>query len=212
MDEQAVRAAAAESAALQQRFVAEKAGLLVAVGRRIAETLRGGGKVLTFGNGGSAADAQHFAAELVGRYVRDRSAWPAIALTTDSSIVTAVANDFGFDSVFRRQVEALGRPGDVAVGISTSGRSPNVVQALRRARELRLVTVGLTGQGGGELAGLVDHLIDVPSVATPRVQEVHGLVVHVLCQIVEEAIAGARAGRAWRPRGGDDGRARLRRE
>jgi D-sedoheptulose 7-phosphate isomerase len=190
MDEQAVRAVAAESAALQQRFFAEKAGLVVAVGRRIAESLRGGGKVLTFGNGGSAADAQHFAGELVGRYLEDRAAWPAIALTTDSSILTAVANDFGFESVFRRQVEALGRAGDVAVGISTSGRSPNVVQALRRARDLRLVTVGLTGQGGGELAGLVDYLIDVPAAATPRVQEVHGLVVHVLCQIVEEAIVG----------------------
>jgi D-sedoheptulose 7-phosphate isomerase len=190
MDEQAVRAVAAESVALQQRFFAEKAALVLAAGRRIAESVRAGGKVLTFGNGGSAADAQHFAAELVGRYARDRAAWPAIALTTDTSIVTAVANDFGFDSVFRRQVEAHGRAGDVAVGISTSGRSPNVVQALRRARELGLVTVGLTGQGGGALAGQVDHLIDVPSTSTPRIQEVHGLVVHVLCQIVEEAIAG----------------------
>ncbi len=190
MDEQAVRAVAAESVALQQRFFTERAALIVTVGRRLAESVRAGGKVLTFGNGGSAADAQHFAAELVGRYARDRAAWPAIALTTDSSIVTAVANDFGFESVFRRQVEAHGRAGDVAVGISTSGRSPNVVQALARARELGLVTVALTGQGGGALGAMVDHLIDVPSASTPRIQEVHGLVIHVLCQVVEEAIAG----------------------
>lgn len=190
MDEQSVRAAAAESARLQQRFFDDEAGRILAVGRRIADTLRRGGKVLAFGNGGSAADAQHFAAELVGRYARDRAAWPAIALTTDTSIVTAVANDFGFDAVFRRQVEALGRPDDVALGISTSGRSGNVVQALRRARELKLVTIGLTGEGGGDVASVADHLIAVPSTATPRVQEVHALVIHVLCQIVEEAIAG----------------------
>jgi len=190
MDEQGVRAAAAESAALQQRFFAEKAGLLVTVGRRIAECLRAGGKVLTFGNGGSAADAQHFAGELVGRYLKDRPAWPAVALTTDSSALTAIANDMGYEAVFRRQVEALGRPGDVALGISTSGRSANVVGALARAREMRLVTVALTGQGGARLSGLVDFLIDVPGASTPRIQEVHAMVVHVLCQIVEEAVAG----------------------
>lgn len=190
MDEQAVRAAAEESAELERRFVAEKAGLIVAVGNRIAAAVRAGGKVLTFGNGGSAADAQHFAAELVGRYVKDRPAWPAIALTTDTSILTAVSNDFGYDTVFRRQVEAHGRPGDVAIGISTSGRSPNVVAALAKAREMRLITIGMTGQGGGTLAGQVDYLIDVPHASTPRIQEVHGLVVHLLCQIVEEAIAG----------------------
>jgi D-sedoheptulose 7-phosphate isomerase len=190
MDEHAVRAAAEESAALQRRFFAEKAGLILAVGNRIADGLRAGGKVLTFGNGGSAADAQHFAAELVGRYLKDRPAWPAIALTTDSSILTAVGNDLGYEAVFRRQVEALGRPGDVAIGISTSGRSPNVVAALAKAREMHLVTVGMTGEGGGKLAGKVDYLLDVPYPGTPRVQEVHALVVHVLCQIVEEAIAG----------------------
>jgi D-sedoheptulose 7-phosphate isomerase len=190
MDEQAVRAAAAESAAVSQRFFAENSGLIVALGNRIADCVRNGGKVLTFGNGGSAADAQHFAAELVGRYLKDRPAWPAIALTTDTSILTAVGNDLGYESIFRRQVEALGRPGDVAVGISTSGRSANVVAALEKARDLRLVTVGMTGQGGGKLVGRVDYLIEVPHAGTPRIQEVHGLVVHLLCQIVEEAIAG----------------------
>jgi D-sedoheptulose 7-phosphate isomerase len=190
MDEAGVRAAAAESAALQQTYFATNAGLILTVGRRIADALRAGSKILTFGNGGSAADAQHFAAELVGRYLKDRPAWCAIALTTDTSILTSVANDFGYDAVFRRQVEALGRRGDVAVGISTSGRSPSVVTALAKAREMGLITIGMTGRGGGALAGQVDYLIDVPSPATPRIQEVHGLVIHVLCAIVEEAIAG----------------------
>jgi len=186
MDEQAVRLVATESVALKQRFFEANAGLLVAAGRRMAESLRGGGKVLTFGNGGSAADAQHLAGELVGRFRRDRAALSAIALTTDSSVVTAIGNDMGYDSVFRRQVEAHGRPGDVAVGITTSGRSPNVVQALQLARERGLVTMGLTGGGGGRLAGAVDYLIDVPHAETARIQEVHVMVVHVLCQIVEE--------------------------
>jgi D-sedoheptulose 7-phosphate isomerase len=190
MDEAGVRAAANDSADLQRRYLDANAGFILAVGHRIADALRSGSKVLTFGNGGSAADAQHFAAELVGRYLKERAAWPAIALSTDTSILTAVANDFGYDAVFRRQVEALGRKGDVAVGISTSGRSPNVVTALARAREMGLVTIGMTGQGGGKLAGQVDFLIEVPSSATPRIQEVHGLVIHVLCAIVEEAIAG----------------------
>ena len=136
----------------------------------------------------SAADAQHLAGELVGRFLRDRAALSAIALTTDASVTTAIANDTGYDAVFRRQVEAHGRPGDVAVGITTSGRSPNVVLALQLARERGLVTIGLTGGGGGRLAGAVDYLIDVPHTATARIQEVHVMVVHILCQIVEEAM------------------------
>jgi len=189
MDEQAIHRLAADSAALKTRFFEASAGLLVATGRRMAECLRAGGKVLTFGNGGSAADAQHLAGELVGRFLRDRAALSALALTTDSSVTTAIANDMGYDSVFRRQVEAHGRPGDVAVGITTSGRSPNVVQALLLARERGLVTVALTGGGGGRLVGAVDYLIDVPHAETARIQEVHVMVVHVLCQVVEEAMA-----------------------
>ena len=188
MDEQGIKQLAAESVALKQRFFEANAGLLVAAGRRMAECLRAGGKVLVFGNGGSAADAQHLAGELVGRFLRDRAALSAIALTTDASVTTAIANDTGYDAVFRRQVEAHGRPGDVAVGITTSGRSPNVVLALQLARERGLVTVGLTGGGGGRLAGAVDYLIDVPHSATARIQEVHVMVVHILCQIVEEAM------------------------
>lgn len=189
MDEQDIRSIAAESIAVKQRFFETSAGLLLTVGRRLAECLQAGGRVLAFGNGGSAADAQHLAGELVGRYLRDRPALSALALTTDPSVITAVANDLGYDSIFRRQVEAHGRRGDVAVGISTSGRSPNVVQALDAARERGLVTVGLTGGGGGLLPGRVDYLIDVPTSSTPRIQEVHGMVVHLLCQVVEEAVA-----------------------
>lgn len=191
VNEADIRRLAAESAALKQRFFDEKAALLVAVGRRIASTLRAGGKVLAFGNGGSAADAQHFAAELVGRFLRERAAWPALALSTDTSVLTAVGNDLGYENVFRRQVEAHGRRGDVAVGITTSGRSPNVLAALRLARENGLVTVALTGEGGGEAARLADHLIDVPHRETARVQEVHAMVVHVLCQVVEEDLAAS---------------------
>jgi D-sedoheptulose 7-phosphate isomerase len=188
MNEADIRRLAAESVALKQRFFEEKASLLLAVGRRIAACLRDGGKVLAFGNGGSAADAQHLAAELVGRFLREREAWPALALSTDTSVLTAVGNDLGYESVFRRQIEAHGRKGDVAVGISTSGRSPNVVAALRVAKERGLATVALTGEGGGELRALADHLIDVPHRETARVQEVHAMVVHVLCQVVEEEL------------------------
>jgi D-sedoheptulose 7-phosphate isomerase len=189
MNEEGIRRLAAESLALKQRFFAENAGLLLEVGTRLVQSLRAGGKVLAFGNGGSAADAQHLAGELVGRYLRDRPGLPAMALTTDTSVITAVGNDLGFDAVFRRQIEAHGRPGDVALGISTSGRSPNVVEALRLAREKGLLTIGLTGGGGGRLGGLVHYLIDVPSHDTPRIQEVHTMVVHVLCQVVEEGLA-----------------------
>jgi len=189
MDAADVRAVAAQAARLIETFFAEKADLLVEVGGRMAEALRAGGKVLVFGNGGSAADAQHLAGELVGRYRKDRAALPALALTTDPSVVTAVGNDLGFEAIFRRQVEAHGRAGDVAVAISTSGRSPNVIEALRAARARGLVTIGLTGAGGGNLPDLVDYLIDVPHAETPRIQEVHGMIVHVLCEIVEETLA-----------------------
>jgi D-sedoheptulose 7-phosphate isomerase len=188
MDEHGVSRIWQESRELKDRFFAENARLLVEVGRRMAESLRAGGKVLVFGNGGSAADAQHFAGELVGRFLRDRPGLPALALTTDPSVLTSIGNDMGFESIFRRQVEAHGRPGDVAVGISTSGRSANVFEALRLARDRGLLTVGLTGGGGGRLGGLVHFLIDVPHHSTPRIQEVHGMVVHVLCEVVEEAM------------------------
>lgn len=151
-------------------------------------TLDAGGKILFFGNGGSAADAQHLATELTARYRRNRRALAAIALTTDSSALTAIGNDFGFDALFSRQVEALARPGDLAIGITTSGRSPNVLAGLRAAREVGATAVALTGQAGVE-KGLADLTIAVPSDVTARIQEMHILIGHSLCQALEDHIA-----------------------
>lgn len=150
--------------------------------------IRRGGKLLIFGNGGSAGNAEHIAAELAIRYKTNRAAIAAVALTTDMSTLTAAANDLGFDSVFSRQVEALGRPGDVAVGISTSGRSPNVLAALREARARQLHTTGLTGGDGGPMLALCDAAITVPSPVTARIQEMHLLVSHMLCKALEERL------------------------
>ena len=163
----------------------------VASAARALETcLRRGGKVLLFGNGGSAADAQHMATELVGRFELERAALPAIALTTDTSALTAIANDFGFERVFERQVEALGRPGDVALAISTSGSSPNVLNGVRAARRLGLVTIGLSGSPDSDLASLVDVSVEAPAAAAATVQEAHLAVEHVLCRAVETCLFG----------------------
>ena len=151
----------------------------------IANSLRAGGKLLLCGNGGSAADAQHIAAEFVGRFMADREALPAIALTADSAALTAIANDYGYEHVFARQVEAFGRPDDVLIAISTSGNSPNVEMALRAARRLRITTIGLLGKGGGACAPLCNVPIIVPSDSTARIQEAHGFLGHVLCAEVE---------------------------
>jgi len=150
-----------------------------------------GHKAIFFGNGGSAADAQHLAAEFVGRYLRERPAMPALALNTNSSAVTAIGNDYGYAEVFARQLEALAVAGDVAVGISTSGNSPNVIHALRIARGLGLVTIGLTGASGGAMSELVDVLIAAPTQETPRIQECHILIGHSLCDAVEQAVMTA---------------------
>jgi D-sedoheptulose 7-phosphate isomerase len=154
---------------------------------------RSGRKAIFFGNGGSAADAQHLAAEFVGRYLRERPALPALALNANTSSVTAIANDYGYDQVFSRQIQALAAPGDVAVGISTSGNSKNVIEALVTARKMRVLTVGLTGANGGRMRDLVDVLIAAPSSETPRIQECHILVGHALCDAVEEAMLAAPA-------------------
>jgi D-sedoheptulose 7-phosphate isomerase len=151
--------------------------------------VRGGGKLLLFGNGGSAADAQHLATELTVRYSKDRRAIAAIALTTDSSALTAIGNDLGFELLFARQVEALGRPGDVAIGISTSGRSANVTAALRTARAMGLVPAALAGRDGGDLVGLADPLVVIPSATTARIQEMHITLGHVLCDALERGLA-----------------------
>lgn len=153
----------------------------------IIDALGRGGRLLMFGNGGSAADAQHVAAELVGRYLRERQGLAAIALTTDNSVLTSIANDYSFERVFARQIEGIGRAGDVAFGISTSGKSPNVIAGFEAARARGLRTIALTGGDGGAMGPLVDIHINVPSASTPRVQEVHRTLLHVICDLVERA-------------------------
>jgi len=155
----------------------------------ITTCLQAGGKLLFFGNGGSAADAQHLAAEFVGRFVRERAGLSAIALTTDSSILTAVGNDYGFDQIFARQVQALGRPADVAIAISTSGNSPNIIEGVKAARKGYLKTIGLSGKDGGLLATQADVVITIASTSTARIQECHITIGHLLCELTEEAMA-----------------------
>ncbi len=152
------------------------------------KSLRQGGKILFFGNGGSAADCQHLATELTARYIRDRAAIAAIALTTDTSALTAIGNDFGFEKLFSRQIEALGKPGDIAVGISTSGTSPNVLEALRQARAQGLVCVGLTGREGGRMPALCDITLIVPSQTTARIQEMHITLGQMFCGAIEKTL------------------------
>ncbi|GAC1470353.1 MAG: D-sedoheptulose 7-phosphate isomerase [Desulfuromonadaceae bacterium] len=162
-------------------LIAEMVTLLV-------ETFKSGGKLLVMGNGGSAADAQHFVAEIVGRFKMERRGLPAIALSTDTSILTAIGNDYGFDRVFHRQVEALAAPGDLIVGISTSGNSPNVLQALELAREKGCRTVGLLGKDGGTVKNVCDLALIVPTNDTPRVQEGHITIIHIVCDLMEKAM------------------------
>ena len=160
----------------------EKASLLV------VQTLKNGNKILLCGNGGSAADAQHIAAELTGRYKSDRKGLPAIALTTDSSVITSIGNDYGYERVFDRQVEALANKGDLLIGISTSGNSKNVVNALKKAKELSCKTLGLSGRDGGKMNNICDINLIIPCDDTPRIQEMHILIGHILCQIVDDEI------------------------
>ena len=152
----------------------------------LKKALAGTHKVLLFGNGGSAADSQHIAAELIGRFQKERKAMAAIALTTDTSILTSIGNDYGFEKVFARQIEGLGQKGDVAIGISTSGNSKNVIEGVKKAKEMGLVTITLTGNHGGQLAKLSDINIDVPSNDTARIQETHITVGHILCELIEQ--------------------------
>ena len=176
-----------DAAAAHERMTA-RAAAVVAAAAAIAAGLREGRAVLTFGNGGSAADAQHFAAEMVGRYERDRQAWPAIALTTDTSALTAVGNDYGFERVFARQIEALGRAGDIALAISTSGNSPNVLRGLEAANARGLVTIALTGRGG-DAARIAKYHVAVDEARTSRIQEVHATVLHVMCELIEKELS-----------------------
>lgn len=174
-----------ESAQLLQRVSKEYARQIEAIARSIIDVYRRGNKVLIFGNGGSAADAQHLAGEFVNRFLFDRTALGAISLSTDTSVLTCIANDASFETVFSRQIEALGREGDLAWGISTSGNSPNVLKAIEAAKERKMITVGFTGGDGGKLAEQVDLAFVVPTRLTPRIQEVHIITGHIICQLVE---------------------------
>lgn len=176
----------------QQTFLADKGALdaLMKICESATEVYRQNKKILIAGNGGSAADAQHFAGELVSRFFFDRPALPAIALTTDTSIMTAIGNDYGYDMLFERQVAAHGQNGDMFIGLSTSGNSPNILKALEQAKKLNMITVGMTGQSGGKMNDACDIILKVPSSVTPRIQEIHELVCHTICAAIEHSIFG----------------------
>jgi len=179
-----------ESARLKKDFVYEYSEAILNLGILIAKRLRMGNKVLICGNGGSAADAQHFAAEIVGRFEKERKGYPAIALTTDTSALTAIGNDYGFEYIFSRQVEALGKKGDILIGISTSGNSENVIKAVQVAKEIGIFTVGFLGKDGGKLKDVVDTAFIVNHPKTARIQEVHLTLEHAICNIIDLYMAG----------------------
>ena len=174
-----------ESGQVKEAFVNENLSRIVAVVEAVTTALKAGNKILLFGNGGSAADAQHLAAEFVNRFVIERPPLPAIALTTDTSIITSIGNDYDFAEIFSKQIRAIGRKGDIAWGMTTSGTSVNVVKGLEAAKKIGMVTIGLTGRDGGDVAKIVDHALNVSSTSTPRIQEVHITVGHVICEMVD---------------------------
>lgn len=178
-----------DSIAVKQQLLSYT-GICAQVAEKLIRAFKRGKKVLLFGNGGSAADAQHIAAEFVGRFYLDRPALPALALTVNTSSLTAIGNDYTYDQIFSRQIEAFGQAGDIAIGISTSGNSLNVLEALRVAKRKDMVAVALTGEGGGQLKAEADYCICVPSTDTPRIQEAHILVGHILSELVEQTIFG----------------------
>ncbi len=186
----AIRRVVADSLELKKTFFAANEELIAEVAQQICLALEKGNKVLLYGNGGSAADAQHIAAEWVGRFVRERRPLAAMALTTNTSTLTGVGNDYGYEQVFVRQMRALGREGDISIAISTSGNSSNVLIATEAALEMGLVTVGLTGSDGGKLGSMVRYHLHVPSQSTARVQEIHIMIGHILCGLVDENMKG----------------------
>ena len=183
-----IQEAILESIRVKEELLKNNLGEIVEISKKIIESLKKGGKLLIFGNGGSASDSQHIAAELVGRFKKDRPGLPAIALTVNTSIITALANDFGYDIIFARQIEALAAKTDVALGISTSGKAKNVILALKQAKKMGLFTIALTGGDGGEMAKQADISLIVPSSQTARIQESHILIGHIICELVEEAL------------------------
>ena len=174
-----------DSSRLKEEFVNENLSGIVRVIEAVTSALKSGNKILLFGNGGSAADAQHIAGEFVNRFLIERPPLPAISLSTDVSVITSIGNDYDFAEIFSKQVRAIGQPGDVAWGISTSGKSPNVIKALEMAKKIGMVTIGFTGKDGGDIAPMVDYSLNVPSNSTPRVQEVHITVAHVICEMID---------------------------
>ena len=174
-----------ESSQLKEVFVNENLLGIVKVIEAITEALKGGNKILLFGNGGCAADAQHLAAEFINRFVIERPPLPAIALNTDTSVITSIGNDYDFSEIFEKQIRAIGKPGDVAWGISTSGNSLNIVKALETAKKMNLITVGFTGRDGGNITKIVDYSLNVSSNSVPRIQEVHITAGHAICEMVD---------------------------
>jgi D-sedoheptulose 7-phosphate isomerase len=177
-----------DGAAVKERFFRENIETLITLVHHIVDTFRGGNKILIFGNGGSAADAQHLAAEFVNRFLFDRPPLPAIALTTDSSVMTSIGNDADFSLIFSRQIEAIGNKGDIAWGITTSGQSPNVLAGFRQAKKRGMITVAFTGKDGGEALALADYGLCVNAMNTPRIQEVHIMTGHIICELVERKL------------------------
>ncbi len=188
--QQFVSAQLSEHTMLFQRIESEMTSQIASLAERLIETFKIGNKLLIMGNGGSAADAQHFAAEIVSRFRIERPALPAIALSTDTSIITAIGNDYGFDRIFSRQIEALAAPGDAVIGISTSGNSPNIQKGLEVARQAGCSTIGLLGKDGGTIKAVCDISLIIPSNDTPRVQEGHITVIHILCDLIELGLFG----------------------
>lgn len=181
-----------ESIRLQEAFLKENVNILELTVTALARVLGLGNKILLFGNGGSAADAQHIAAEFVNRFIIDRPPLPALALTTDSSVLTSISNDFGYDEIFEKQIKALGREGDAAVGISTSGKSPNVVRGLKGARQMGLITVGIGGPADSPMKEECSYYLPVEGGPTPRIQEVHLLIGHTLVELIDQILFGVK--------------------
>lgn len=177
-----------ESIQVKEELLHTKIGQIVEIADLLIDVMKKGGKLILFGNGGSASDAQHIVAEIVGRFKKERRALPAIALTTNASTLTAIANDYGYEIVFARQIEALAKDGDIAIGISTSGKAKNVASGIKQAKKMGLKTIALTGADGGEIAKLADISLIVPSSVTARIQETHITIGHILCELIEEAL------------------------
>jgi D-sedoheptulose 7-phosphate isomerase len=182
-----------ESAAVKRQFVEKNRQAIVDLATRIADSFSHGRKLLLFGNGGSAADAQHLAAEFVNRFMIERPPLPALALTTDTSIITSIGNDYDYSEIFSKQIKALGSEGDIAIGISTSGNSPNIIKAIEAAKTQGILTVGFTGKDGGKVAGMVDMLFNVESKTTARIQETHITLGHVICELVDQILFGLKS-------------------